>query len=179
MTLWLVSQSLSLQEVSHLNSYPYIRMHLGTGNSNWSQVGKELAAKHRGQTMGAAKRREKPQVRHRQRHRTQTRRGRLGGKRTTVRRMNHRQGKKRPVGKYSKKAQNLQFDSVRMTNEAQNLLHFCVHDLYKKVSLAAERLRKKKRHVSITASDVKNALKKIFPWKANKKSAPSMSCKCR
>lgn len=127
--------------------------------------------------MAAVKRKKKSQVR--QRNRTQPRRGKPSRRKTTTRkRVNRNHGKKRSAGKCTRKARNLQFDRVRMTNEAQNILHFCVHDLYKKVSLAAERLRKKKRHVSITVSDVKNALKKIMPGKTDGKSVPSISYKC-
>ncbi|CAI5776360.1 histone [Podarcis lilfordi] len=123
--------------------------------------------------------RKKSQVHRRPRYRTQYRQRRPRGGKIPGRRAKHGHGKKLPDRRPSKKAQKLRLDSVRMTNEAQNILHFCVHDLYKKVSLAAERLRKKKRHVSITVSDVRNALKKIMPRKYDRKSVSSISCKCR
>nr|XP_020654202.1 histone H2B.5-like [Pogona vitticeps] len=121
--------------------------------------------------------RKKSQVRQRQRNRTRHSQRRFRGGKTTGRHAKYSRGKKRFAGT-SRRTQKLRLDSVRMTNEAQNILHFCVHDLYKKVSLAAERLRKKKRHASITVSDVRNALKKIMPRKYDRKSVSTITCRC-
>ncbi|KAL8178075.1 UNVERIFIED_CONTAM: hypothetical protein K2H54_028916 [Gekko kuhli] len=99
-------------------------------------------------SMAAVKRKEKSQVR--QRNRTQSKRGKPTKKKTTGKRVNRSPRKKRS----SKKG------------------------LPRKVSLAAERLRKKKHHVSITVSDVKNALKKIMARKSDGKSVPSIAYKC-
>lgn len=119
------------------------------------------------------------QVRRKQQKMTQNRWRKPRGKRTARRHAKWNYRKKHIARRNSRKMQKLRLDGVRITNGAQNILHFCVHDLYKKVSLAAERLRKKKRHVSITVSDVRNALKKIMPRKYNRKSVSVISCKCR
>ncbi|XP_070797146.1 histone H2B, gonadal-like [Pituophis catenifer annectens] len=121
--------------------------------------------------------RKKRQIYRRQRNKAQYRQRKPRVEKRNARHVKRGYGKK-ISRKPPRKMQKMRLDSVRMTNEAQNILHFCVHDLYKKVSLAAERLRKKKRHVSITVSDVRNALKKIMPKKYDRKSVSSISCKC-
>lgn len=118
----------------------------------------------------------KRQLYRRQRKRAQYRQRKPRVEKRSARHAKRVYGKK-VSRKSPRRMQKMRLDSVRMTSEAQNILHFCVHDLYKKVSLAAERLRKKKRHVSITVSDVRNALKKIMPKKYDRKSVSSVSCR--